>query len=90
MKKENIYREAREKYNEENPNPMSREEAVEKLHISVATLGRYETGESEPNPDVVHAMSKVYENPALRRGILFRVLSDWERGSSLYNTQDAF
>ncbi len=67
MKKENIYREAREKYNEDNPNPMSREEAVEKLHISVATLGRYETGESVPNPDVVHAMSKVYEDPALRR-----------------------
>ena len=43
------------------------EEAVESLHISVATLGRYENGESEPNPDVVHAMSKVYENPALRR-----------------------
>lgn len=67
MKKVNIYREAREKYNEENPNPMSREEAVEKLHISVATLGRYENGESEPNPDVVYAMSKVYEDPALRR-----------------------
>lgn len=67
MKKTNIYRDAREKYNEENPNPMSREEAVEKLHISVATLGRYENDESEPNPDVVHAMSKVYENPALRR-----------------------
>jgi transcriptional regulator with XRE-family HTH domain len=67
MKKENIYREAREKFNEENPTPMSREEAVERLHISVATLGRYENGESEPNPDVVHAMSKVYEDPALRR-----------------------
>lgn len=67
MKKANIYREAREKYNEESDHPFNREEAADKLHVSVATLGRYETGESDPSPDVVYAMSKVYENPVLRR-----------------------
>ncbi len=67
MKKENIYREAREKFNVNNIERLNREEAAEKLHVSVATLGRYETGEGEPSPDVVYAMSKVYENPDLRR-----------------------
>lgn len=67
MKKENIYREARENFNKNTPNPLNREEAAGKLHVSGATLGRYETGESEPNSEVVYAMSKVYENPALRR-----------------------
>lgn len=67
MRKGNIYREAREKYNENNPNPLNREDAADKLHVSVATLGRYETGESEPNPEVVYGMSKVYGNPVLRR-----------------------
>lgn len=67
MKKENIYREAREKYNENSHNPLNREDAAEKLHVSGATLGRYETGENAPSPEVVYAMSKVYENPSLRR-----------------------
>ena len=67
MKKINIYREARENYNDEHQNQLNREEAAERLHVSVATLGRYENGESEPNPEVVHAMSKVYETPVLRR-----------------------
>lgn len=67
LKKENIYREARENYNEENDNSINREEAAERLHVSVATLGRYENGESDPPPEVVYQMSKVYEDPALRR-----------------------
>jgi len=67
MKKVNIYREAREKYNNENDKPLNREEAADRLHISVASLGRYETGESVPTSDVVFSMSKVYENPDLRR-----------------------
>lgn len=67
MKKLNIYREAREKYNLENEETLNREEAAERLHISVASLGRYETGESEPTSDVVFSMSKVYKNPDLRR-----------------------
>ncbi|QUI21321.1 helix-turn-helix transcriptional regulator [Vallitalea pronyensis] len=67
MKKNNIYREAREKYNDAHNNPLNREEAAVKLHISGATLGRYETDESAPSPEVVYAMSKVYENPVLRR-----------------------
>lgn len=67
MKKENIYREAREKYNDISQTPLNREEAAERLHISGATLGRYETGENAPSPEVVYAMSKVYEDPVLRR-----------------------
>ncbi len=67
MKKENIYREAREKFNEISVERLNREDAAEKLHVSIATLGRYETGEGEPSPDVVYTMSKVYENPDLRR-----------------------
>jgi transcriptional regulator with XRE-family HTH domain len=67
MKKDNIYRDAREKYNEENENTLNREDAADLLHVSVATLGRYETGENEPGPEVVYAMSKVYMDPALRR-----------------------
>lgn len=67
MKKINIYRDARESYNEQSDNPLNREEAAENLHISGATLGRYETDESAPSPEVVYAMSKIYENPALRR-----------------------
>jgi len=67
MKKDNIYREARENFNEDNESPLNREEAADKLHVSVATLGRYETGESEPSPEVVYAMSQVYGNPDLRR-----------------------
>ncbi|MCT4596659.1 MAG: helix-turn-helix transcriptional regulator [Vallitalea sp.] len=67
MKKDNIYREAREKYNENSETPLNREEAADRLHISGATLGRYETGENAPNPEVVFSMSKVYENPVLRR-----------------------
>lgn len=67
MKKGNIYREAREVYNENNVDPLNREEAADKLHVSGATLGRYETGENAPSPEVVYAMSKVYENPVLRR-----------------------
>lgn len=67
MKKNNIYREAREKYNRDNDNPLNREEAADLLHISVASLGRYETDESEPTSDVVYAMSQVYKDPELRR-----------------------
>jgi|LGVF01.2.fsa_nt_gb transcriptional regulator with XRE-family HTH domain len=67
MKKLNIYREAREKYNNEHEKPLNREEAADRLHISVASLGRYETDESEPTSDVVFNMSKVYEEPDLRR-----------------------
>jgi len=67
MKKNNIYREAREKFNKEHENPLNREEAADLLHISVASLGRYETDESEPTSDVVYSMSKIYENPDLRR-----------------------
>jgi len=67
MKKENLYREAREKFNRNSDSPLNRDDAAEKLHVSLATLGRYETGESEPSPEVVFAMSKVYENPVLRR-----------------------
>lgn len=67
MKKTNIYREAREKHNKKNKNPLNREEAAELLHISVASLGRYETDESEPTSDVVYAMSQVYKDPDLRR-----------------------
>jgi len=67
MKKDNIYREAREVYNVTADSPLNREEAAERLHVSVASLARYETGESEPGPDVVFTMSRVYENPALRR-----------------------
>lgn len=67
MKKENIYREAREEYNKNNNINLNREEAAEKLNVSGATLGRYETDESAPNPEIVYAMSQVYENPALRR-----------------------
>lgn len=67
MKEGNIYREAREQFNENNENPLNREEAAHKLHVSVATLGRYETGESIPNPEVVCSMSKVYNKPVLRR-----------------------
>ncbi len=67
MKRNNIYREAREKYNEDNANPLNREEAANKLHISGATLGRYETDESAPSPEIVYSMSKVYVNPVLRR-----------------------
>ena len=67
MKKNNIYREAREKFNREHENPLNREEAADLLHISVASLGRYETDESEPTSDVVYSMSKIYENPDLRR-----------------------
>lgn len=67
MKKNNIYREAREKYNNEHEESLNREEAADRLHISVASLGRYENGESEPTSDVVFNMSRVYENPDLRR-----------------------
>lgn len=67
MKKENIYREAREAYNEMRANSLNREEAAELLHVSGATLGRYETDESAPAPEVVYAMSQVYEDPVLRR-----------------------
>jgi transcriptional regulator with XRE-family HTH domain len=67
MKKTNIYREARERYNKEHDKPLNREEAAELLHISVASLGRYETDESEPTSDVVYAMSQVYKDPGLRR-----------------------
>ncbi|GKX28320.1 hypothetical protein SH1V18_08000 [Vallitalea longa] len=67
MKKVNIYREAREKFNENSPCPLNREEAADRLHVSAATLGRYETGENQPSPEIVYAMSKVYENPVLRR-----------------------
>ncbi|MCH4889540.1 helix-turn-helix transcriptional regulator [Acidaminobacter sp. JC074] len=67
MKKQNIYREAREKYNQEHDKGLNREEAAELLHISVASLGRYENDESEPTSDVVFNMSKIYENPDLRR-----------------------
>lgn len=67
MKKDNIYREAREKYNENSETPLNREEAADRLHISGATLGRYETGENSPSPEVVFTMSKVYESPVLRR-----------------------
>lgn len=64
---ENIYREAREQYNSAHEKNLSREEAAHRLHISVASLGRYETDESLPGPDVVFAMSQVYEMPVLRR-----------------------
>lgn len=67
MKKENIYREARETYNKTTDKPLNREEAAELLHVSGATLGRYETDESAPGPEVVYAMSQVYQNPSLRR-----------------------
>ena len=67
MKKDNIYREAREQYNETAENPLNREEAADLLHISLASLARYETDESVPGSEVVFAMSKLYENPALRR-----------------------
>ena len=67
MKKQNLYREAREKYNSTSQNPLNRDEAADRLHVSVATLARYETGESEPGAEVVYAMSKLYENPVIRR-----------------------
>ncbi len=67
MKNENIYREAREHYNKDAERPFNREEAAELLHVSPATLGRYENDESAPAPEVVHAMSRIYQNPALRR-----------------------
>lgn len=67
MKKENIYRKAREKFNEVSKVSLSREAAADQLHISGATLGRYETNESEPNAEVVYAMSQVYGDPELRR-----------------------
>jgi len=66
-KKENIYRESREKYNKTHKVALNREEAADRLHVSPATLGRYETDESAPGPEVVYAMSQVYENPVLRR-----------------------
>ena len=67
MKKENIYRAAREAYNETAKAPLNREQAAELLHVSLASLARYETDESVPGSEVVFAMSKLYENPALRR-----------------------
>lgn len=67
MKKDNIYREARETYNKTTDDPLNREEAAERLHVSPATLGRYETDESDPSPEVVYAMSQIYQNPVLRR-----------------------
>jgi|GEM_PF-904168 len=67
MKKDNIYRQAREEYNASAEKPLNREDAADQLHVSLASLARYETGESEPGSDVVFAMSKLYENPALRR-----------------------
>lgn len=67
MKKDNIYREAREAYNRRAKTPLNREEAADLLHVSSATLGRYETDESAPGPEVVYAMSQVYETPVLRR-----------------------
>jgi transcriptional regulator with XRE-family HTH domain len=67
MKKGNAYRNAREKFNKDSLSPLNRDDAADKLHVSLATLGRYETGESEPSSEVVYAMSKVYENPLLRR-----------------------
>ncbi len=67
MKRENIYRESRENYNKVTDKPLNREEAAELLHVSGATLGRYETDESYPSPEVVYAMSQIYETPDLRR-----------------------
>lgn len=67
MNKHNLFRQAREQYNENTEKPLNREEAAESLHISLASLARYETDESIPGSEVVFAMSKLYENPALRR-----------------------
>ncbi len=66
MKKDNIYRAAREAYNDTAEKPLNREEAADRLHVSLASLARYETDESVPGSEVVFAMSKLYENPALR------------------------
>lgn len=35
-------------------------EASERLHVNVRTLGKYESGEIIPNPDIVANMVKVY------------------------------
>lgn len=67
MKDENIYRISRENFNNKDESYYSREKAAEKLHISVASLARYETNESEPNPEVVYNMSQVFKDPNLRR-----------------------
>ncbi len=67
MKKENIFRQAREQYNETARQPLNRDEAADKLHVSLASLARYETNESVPGSEIVFAMSQLYENPALRR-----------------------
>lgn len=44
---------------------LSREEAAFRLHIGSRTLANYESGETVPPPEVVLAMSKLYQQPWL-------------------------
>lgn len=40
-------------------------EASERLHVNVRTLGKYESGEIIPNPDIVANMVQIYGTPWL-------------------------
>lgn len=44
---------------------ISRDEASFKLHVAPRTLANYETGETEPPPEVVLAMAQVYRQPEM-------------------------
>lgn len=59
----NIFRKSRESTKEK----VSMQRAAEKLFIDYKQLSRYETGETMPTPNMVLRMSKLYNDPALRR-----------------------
>lgn len=50
---------------------LSRQDALESLHIDYETLGKYERGQLTPPDDTVIAMARVYNDPILKLEHLF-------------------
>jgi transcriptional regulator with XRE-family HTH domain len=50
---------------------LSRQEAIELLHIDYETLGKYERGQLTPSDETVIAMSAAYNDPILKLEHLF-------------------
>ena len=64
---EKIFRESRLSFKGANGKPISMQTAADELFIDYKTVERYELGEQIPSPEMICRMSRLYNDPALRR-----------------------
>lgn len=66
-KRENVYRKSRESHKVGKNKCLTITQAAATIPVDTKTLAHYETFVTVPAPDVVCQMSKIYNDPALRR-----------------------